>query len=138
LRGKLILFIISHAHKKNSQKKLVYQPLQQEIFACTGNELDVQLHSYPLVSDNMNRHEWLMQLDDDHRCFVLVTGTTRYLQVKSKIHNNGQLTQQVSSCWYSNNSYFSYATMTLLATQNHNSTCIKFTQNKFKIQNIGR
>jgi hypothetical protein len=66
-----------------------------------------------VVSDNMNKLELLMQLNDDHRCFVLVTGTTRYLQVKSKIHNNGQLTQQVSSCWYSNNSYFSYATMTL-------------------------
>lgn len=40
----------------------------------------------------------------------------RRLDVKPKIHNNGQLTQQVSSCWYSNNSYFSYASTTLNAT----------------------
>jgi hypothetical protein len=116
LRGKLILFIISHAHKKNSQKKLVYQPLQYDINACTANELDVQVSSYPLVSGNVKMPESQIQSDDDYSCFVLVTGMTRHLQVKPKIHNNGQLTQQVSSCWYSNNSYFSYATMTLLAT----------------------
>ena len=96
--------------KKNSQKKtknIVYQPLQQKIISRTVNEFDGQVKSYPC-------------------CFVLVTV---HLDVKPKIHNNGQLTQ-VSSCWYSNNSYFSYATMTLLATVR---TIIQHASNLHKI-----